>query len=351
MKFIYLQISIVFVCCLFLMPTGVNAVGAGTSGSTMLKIGVGARSAGMGEATVAATDDVTSIYWNPAGLVKVRESQFSAMHIEWFDDIRYEWLGFAQPISNRVTVAADVSYLYMGSITRTIESVSEEYEQDGIFAPVDVAGRLALSFEAMQGLLVGASVQRIQSQVSFDKVTKVRISDKTAQGTAVDVGGIYHIPKVKGLSVGACFQNFGGQSKGYITKKESMPFSLNLGLAYKTQMANGKKPEKTEGETPVEETQSEEKASVETTPSGALMIALAVSFPSDDSTNAHLGLEYRFSNGIAFRGGYLTGSSFDFPSGVSGGIGYDSSSYQVDYAFVPYGDLGNTHRISFTIRF
>jgi hypothetical protein len=272
------------------------------------------------------------------------------MHIEWFDDIRYEWLGFAQPIGSRITIGADISYLYMGSITRTIESVSEEYEQDGVFTPVDSAGRLALSFEAIKGLLVGASVQRIQSQVSFDKVTKERISNKTAQGTAVDIGGIYFIPKVNGLSVGACFQNFGGQNKSYIAKKDPMPFSLNLGMAYKSEMTSEKKSSEIEGETPSENT-NDKKTPAEELQSSALMIALAVGLPSDDSANAHLGVEYRFSNGIAFRGGYITGSSFDFPSGLSAGIGYDSLSYQVDYAFVPYGDLGNTHRISFTIRF
>jgi hypothetical protein len=234
----------------------------------------------------------------------------------------------------------------MGSIPRTIESITEEYEQDGTFTPVDIAGRIALSFELLNGLLVGASMQRIQSQVNFEKITKSRINDKTAQGMAIDVGCIYNLPKMKGLSLGTCFQNFGGQSKGFITKKESMPFSMNIGMAYKMQMKTEKKQEKT----PESEIQTEQKTD-ERKISGALTIASSVAFPSDDSINAHIGLEYRFHNGISFRGGFKTDSSFDFPSGLSGGIGYDSSIYQVDYAFVPYGDLGNTHRVSFNIKF
>jgi hypothetical protein len=349
-RFIKHALYILFICCLLsFIPYNVEGSGVGTSGNTMLKIGVGARSTGMGEATVAATDDVTSIYWNPAGLVQVRSAQFSAMHIEWFDDVRYEWLGFAQPFSSRVTVAADISYLYMGSIPRTIESASEEYEEDGTFSPVDIAGRLALSVEALKGLLVGASFQRIQSQVGFDKFTKVKISDKTAQSMAIDVGGIYYVPRVPGLSVGGCLQNLGNQTKGYISKKEAMPFALNLGMAYKTQMMT-KKTLANEKDNTVN-TDNTEKQPATKDPLSALTIAFAVIFPSDDTINAHLGLEYRFSNGIAFRGGYRTGTSFAFPSGISGGMGYDSSSYQVDYAFVPYGDLGNTHRVSFTIHF
>ena len=81
-------LCILLISFLLLIPHIVEAGGVGTSGNAMLKIGVGARATSMGEASVAATDDVTSIYWNPAGLVLVRNSQISAMHIEWFDDIR-----------------------------------------------------------------------------------------------------------------------------------------------------------------------------------------------------------------------------------------------------------------------
>jgi len=336
---------ILLISFLLLIPNLVEAGGVGTSGNAMLRIGVGARATSMGEASVAATDDVTSIYWNPAGLVLVRNSQISAMHIEWFDDIRYEWLGFAQPLSKRVTIAADVSYMYMGSIPRTIESTTEGYIEDGTFSPVDMAGRVALSVEAFKNLLIGASFQRIQSKVSFNDVTQERIGDKTSQGMAVDLGGIYRFKQIPGLSVGGCLQNLGGQTKAYFTEKAPMPFAFNVGMAYKAQMMTEKaSPEKTNQES--KESQPAPKSSP-----NSLIIAADLSFPVDSAINARLGVEYRFGNGISFRGGYHTGGGFDFPSGLSAGMGYDSADYQVDYAFVPYGDLGNTHRVSFTIRF
>jgi hypothetical protein len=323
-----------------------EANGAGTSGNSMLKIGVGAKATSMGEASVAATDDIASIYWNPAGLVQIKNSQLSAMHIEWFDDIRYEWLAFAQPLSKRAAIGVDVSYMYMGSISRTIESSTEGYEQDGTFSPVDMAGRVALSVKAFKNTLLGASIQRIQSKVSFDKVTKEKISDKTAQGMAIDLGGIYNITRIPGLSVGGCLQNLGGQTKAYFTEKASMPFAFNIGMAYKVQMLSEK--------APATETPKDKEPKTKTEPSSspsALTIATDLSFPNDSSINARFGAEYRFGNGISLRGGYRTGRGSSFPSGLSAGIGYDSKDYQVDYAIVPYGDLGNTHRVSFTIRF
>jgi len=335
---------LLLVSCFLLTQYVPEAIGAGTSGSAMLRIGVGARATSMGEASVAATDDVASIYWNPAGLVQIKNSQLSAMHIEWFDDIRYEWLAFAQPLSKRVAIAADVSYMYMGSISRTIESSTEGYIQDGTFSPVDMAGRVALSVKASNNLLVGASIQRIQSNVNFDKVTKAEISNKTAQGVAINLGGIYNINKIPGLSVGGCLQNIGSQTKAYFTEKASMPFVFNLGMAYKVQMAKEK--------ALTAETQNDKEPKTAPKPSlGALTIAADLSFPNDSSINARIGTEYRFGNGVALRGGYHTGRSSSFPSGLSAGIGYNSDNYQVDYAIVPYGDLGNTHRVSFTIRF
>ncbi|MGB9596815.1 MAG: PorV/PorQ family protein [Candidatus Poribacteria bacterium] len=319
---------------------------SGTSSSAMLKIGIGAKPTAMGESGIALSNDLSSIHWNPAGLVQIRDSQLSAMHIEWFDNIRYEWIGFVQPISSKASIAVDVSYLYMGAITRTIESLSEEYEEDGTFSPVDIAGRMAISINAIKNLLLGASLQRIQSKVSFDNVTKERISDKTSQAIAIDIGGIYTVIKVPGLTVGACLQNIGNQTRAFIKENDPLPFAFALGSSYKVQMKTAKKPENSEGNQPANEAQKATKSSPNT-----MTIAFDLYFPNDDPINAKIGIEYRFSNGISLRGGYRTGTGFDFPSGLSVGFGYDSSGYQIDYAFVPYGDLGGTHRVSFTVRF
>ena len=47
----------------------------GTFGGQFLKIGVGARAAGMGGAYVAMTDDATAVFWNAAGIARVEEGK------------------------------------------------------------------------------------------------------------------------------------------------------------------------------------------------------------------------------------------------------------------------------------
>ena len=338
-----LVFCILLIACLILPAEG---RGTGTSGSAALKIGVGARSPGMGEASVAAVDDVSSIYWNPAGLFQIRGSQLSAMHIEWLDDIRYEWVGYAQPLASWAAIAADVSYVYMGDMVRTIESPTEGYEENGTFTAADVAGRIALAGRTFKGIIVGISLQMLQSNVDFEDVTKDRVGDKTAESIVIGLGGLYDTP-IPDLTVGCSFQNLGSQTQAFIKEEEPLPFTFRVGAAYKT-LVRGWKPE------PSEEGETEEPADPEVELDklpGTLIAAMDLDFPSDHSPGVRMGLEYQFSNGIAIRSGYRTGTGFSFPAGFCGGMGYTTDTYQVDYALVPYGDLGNTHRVSFTIRF
>lgn len=67
-----------------------------------LNIGAGARGLAMGGAQVATVNDGTSGYWNPAGLVGVKEhTQINLMHAEYFAGIgKYDYASIAFPSSN-----------------------------------------------------------------------------------------------------------------------------------------------------------------------------------------------------------------------------------------------------------
>jgi len=57
-----------------------SANGPGTAAGNFLKIGVGARAAALGDAFTVLVDDSTSLYWNPAGLARIKERQLSATY-------------------------------------------------------------------------------------------------------------------------------------------------------------------------------------------------------------------------------------------------------------------------------
>lgn len=72
-----------------------------------LNIGAGARGLAMGSAQVASVTDGTAGYWNPAGLVNIKDHpQVSLMHAEYFAGIgKYDYASIAFPASgNKRTI-------------------------------------------------------------------------------------------------------------------------------------------------------------------------------------------------------------------------------------------------------
>src|ERR1700761_7435818 len=67
-----------------------------------LNIGAGARGLAMGSSQVASVEDGTAGYWNPAGLVGVKDNpQINLMHAEYFAGIgKYDFASIAFPGNN-----------------------------------------------------------------------------------------------------------------------------------------------------------------------------------------------------------------------------------------------------------
>ncbi|MFP5040636.1 PorV/PorQ family protein [Parasediminibacterium sp. JCM 36343] len=80
-----------------------------------LNIGAGARGLGMGGAQIASVQDGTSGYWNPAGLVYIKNNpQLSLMHAEYFSGIaKYDFASLALPTKDGKRVLG-ISFLRFG---------------------------------------------------------------------------------------------------------------------------------------------------------------------------------------------------------------------------------------------
>ncbi|MEL6614635.1 MAG: hypothetical protein AAFQ43_02795, partial [Bacteroidota bacterium] len=82
-------------------------------GADFLAAGVGARALGMGGAYVAHADDVTSGYWNAAGLDGLDYPEAAYMHTERFGGlVAFDYGAVAWPLSPRTTVG--VSFVRSG---------------------------------------------------------------------------------------------------------------------------------------------------------------------------------------------------------------------------------------------
>ena len=96
-----------------------------------LKIGVGARAHGMGLAQVAAVNDLTGAYWNPAGLSGMAAPfQIGVMHAEWFAGIAsYDYLGFAKSLDSEKESVIGLTVIRLG--IDQIPNTLRLYEKDG----------------------------------------------------------------------------------------------------------------------------------------------------------------------------------------------------------------------------
>jgi len=281
---------------------------AGTSGAQLLKISVGAKAVSMGESYVAAADDVYAVYWNPAGLTQVETNQIGFMHNEWFEDIRHEFLGYVQPAGNLGTLAASVSYVSMGELERTDETGKEIGEP---FHPYDILLGVSLGRQLNENISVGINAKFLQEN----------IDDEKAQAFAVDVGGLYFVSN-SSLVLGVNVQHLGTKIK-FIEESFSLPLNVKFGAAYRLI-------------------------------DGALSLAVDVNRPVDGYTNMGLGAEYKIMSVMNLRAGYrytVGGNPLGTASGLRAGVGVEIGDYKIDYAFVPYGELGQAHRFSLVASF
>jgi len=130
--------------------------GAGSSSFSFLKIGVGARAAGMGDAYTAIANDATACYWNPAGLVRIRGAALTFMHNEYFQDVRNDYCAFVYGIG-KSAVGIGMSGLYLGGIEWRDKATKDPI---GLFRAYDFALDLSLAYRLGKKMAVGISYQQ-----------------------------------------------------------------------------------------------------------------------------------------------------------------------------------------------
>jgi hypothetical protein len=304
---------------LCLGPAGAWA-GQGTSGADFVKIGVGARPSGMGEAFVAAANDINAAYWNPAGLALLDRTQASFMHMAYLADISYENIAVGGPINRLSGWAANVSYLWQPPFDSTQNDFGAPTQQAATASDLAVGLSYAYNFGNyrtsdfnISNISVGGTLKLIQRT----------LSDHTANAIYGDVGVLAEI--LEGLRLGFMVQD-AGTTLTFISVGEPAPLNTKLGIAWNVHFNDA----------------------------NSIMLAYDINHPIDSSDPNYnrwlqnVGGEYWLFNTLALRGGYEFG--YDL-GGLTAGAGFKWADLGVDYAFVPYNIVGNTHRISLNYSF
>ena len=134
----------------------------GSTAAPFLNIGIGPRAAAMGGAFVATANDVTALYWNPAGASRAEFSSALFTHSTWFADINYNWAGAMLNMGGSGTLGLTFMYLDYGDM-----EVTTLREPDGtgeMFNPKDMAFGLSYAYNLTDRFSVGLSVKYIKSE-------------------------------------------------------------------------------------------------------------------------------------------------------------------------------------------
>jgi tetratricopeptide (TPR) repeat protein len=253
----------------------------------------------MGGAYTALAGDSNALFYNPAGLAKLERHELTLAHNQYVEGLTHDYLGLG--LSNGLGL--QLNYLRFAELTRTTYSKHEGTL--GSFSIYDLAAGVGYARTFFDFLSVGAGAKFLQE--SND--------DIKASGYAFDAGILASVPGVDGLSVGAAAQNM-GRDVTFMRDKEKLPLQTRLGAAYRFN---------------------------ETT-----TIALDGIKGRRDSPRVAAGAEIVLAKIMAVRLGFNGQNDAGF--GIAGGVGWLWKSVSIDYAFMPYGDLGLTHRVGVTMR-
>jgi len=333
-------ISLVLSIYLFAQSFEGKVTNVGTTSGSFLEIGVGARAIGMGGAFVSTANDVSAIYWNPAGLGKLSRPEVLFVHTNWIADISYDFAAIVLPIGRYGTIGASVTALSMGEMkVRTVilpEGTGEFFDSR------DMAIAVSYGLKITDRFLIGFNGKYISQ----------KIWKESAQGFAIDVGTLFRTT-FNDLRIGATMMNFGtdmqmdGEDLLVYHDIDQQQFGNNDRIFAKLQTNKWPLPLTFQAGIALE--------AYDTKPH-RLTLATEAMHPNNNSESVHLGMEYALQELFFLRAGYRNLFLTDSEEGLTLGTGLSSRLFgnfqiTVDYAYADFGRLENVHRFSVNMKF
>ena len=340
-----LRAKIIFLFVLMLVPLNGQMINRyGTTAANFLEVGVGSDGNAMGEAFVAVTDGISSIYWNPAGLANVRKPSALFMIHPWLVDINMLFSGGALVVPGVGNFGFGITQMNYGEMdVTTLEYQEGTGEQ---FTASDMAASFTFSRKIVSWFSFGSSIKYIRSNIWHSSASSFALD----LGVLVNTDFLSFTGKDEdGLNIGMSIANYGtrmqfdgidiyqpidiseyeegnyGDVAGQFRPSEwELPLIFRIGVALKPVVTNTTK----------------------------LLVAVDALHPNNNSESINFGASIDYTMpGVAvlsIKGG-MKALFMDSPQyGATAGVGVEmfylgNRSVSVDYAFKSIGILGDVH--------
>jgi len=351
LKLISVRISVFMIILIAAPIFGQESSRAGTTVANFLEIGYGSAGNSMGDAYVSVVRDISSIYWNPAGLGYMNKNEFQVMMQPWFVDINTSFVGVGIVHPMLGNFAAGLIHVGYGK-----EKVTTIESQDGtgeFFDGTDLCASITYGKRLVDWFSFGASLKYISS----------RIWHESANAVAMDLGAIVNTKFLAhsdkpgdGLTIGMSISNYGSKMRydgidlkrtvdisndngnyAYIpTRYEldswELPLIFRLGVSfYPLIMGNHR-----------------------------VLLAVDALHPNNNSEYVNIGGHYELAlptyGVVHLRAGYKGMFMDDSEYGLSLGAGVEvfyvgNNTIGIDYGYRSLGLLGDTHSYTFVLHF
>ena len=308
----------------------------GTTAASFLKIGVDARGSSMGNAFTAMAGDISSMYWNPAGIAHIHGLQMIVVNNAWIadTDINYAAIGINTGVTGVIGFSIN-SLSIPRDMVRTVENpegTGEYWEAGGLAVNLSYAKKLTDHFS------LGGSVKMIHENIWHSSATSF----------AGDLGVLFITP-FNGIRLGASITNYGGDMQldgrdlnisvdpdpenygtveyvdsEYSTDKYPLPLLFRVGLSGEFIKTN------------------------------ALRVSYGIDalHPNDNTEVVNTGLEVAVNEMFFVRTGYANLFRDTSEEGMSFGLGLNyriwgsNSILRIDYSYTDFGRLEGVKRVS-----
>ena len=326
-------ISLVFIFTIVLSqeidpPEAVTKVA--TCAANWLKIESGVKGVSMGGSQVASGSGISGIFYNPASIAFTKSSEVYYSKSYYLAGISHNTLGYVTKISPSDYLGLYLFYLDSGEM-----EVTTVISPDGtgeMFNVLDLSVRFLYGKQLTDRLRIGAAVKYFREDIYTAHM----------QSLVIDIGSNFDTG-IYGFILGMSVSNFGPEVQyegdaldvtvdddiavagklSKITNKFPVPLTFRIGLS--NDVIGG----------------DEESIHRLTFSADAIN-------PIDYTVYGGIGAEYSWNNVAFIRGGTKL---FHDTAGMSLGGGLKWSIFKVDYAYVNYGVLEETHQFGISLKF